>query len=313
VLDEAEGRSKREVERLVRTIDPQPDVKPSIRKLAPPLPTPEHGVAADRAPTRGDPVSPRATVATQPLATPIVVGTHPAALFAEEQPTAPACRAPTVTPSAAWPSAPRPAVIRPLAPARYSLHVTLSEETHAKLRRAQDLLAHAVPNGDPAVVLDRALTLLVADLERKRFAARGPRAIASATSAAPRARHRPLAASTSPSDALGPEGPPTTTSAPRARSRHIPAAVRRAVWLRDEGRCTAVEPSGRCPQTRRLEFHHRVPVADGGETTVASIILLCADHHARESRRWFGEGERACGRPTVVDSDRTESDRRASP
>jgi hypothetical protein len=189
--------------------------------------------------------------------------------------------------------------------------VTVSEETHAKLRRAQDLLAHIVPNGDPAVVLDRALTLLVADLERRRFAA--TRATTAPTPAAPRARHRPLAAATRPSDALGPEGPSTTTSAPRARSRHIPAAVRRAVWLRDEGRCTAVEPNGRCRQTRRLEFHHRVPVADGGETTVSNIILLCADHHARESRRWFSEGERSCGRPNVGNSDRTESDRWASP
>lgn len=59
----------------------------------------------------------------------------------------------------------RPAVIAPLAPERYKVQVTISRETHDKLRRVQDLLRHQVPDGDPAVVFDRALTLLLQDLE----------------------------------------------------------------------------------------------------------------------------------------------------
>jgi hypothetical protein len=65
------------------------------------------------------------------------------------------------------------AVVAPLAPERFRLQVTIGAETHARLRRAQDLLRHAIPDGDVAEVLDRALTLLVKELERARFAATG--------------------------------------------------------------------------------------------------------------------------------------------
>ena len=60
---------------------------------------------------------------------------------------------------------PRPTVT-PLASDRYLLRVTLSASAHAKLRRAQDLLRHRLPNGDPAAILEQALTLLVDRLEK---------------------------------------------------------------------------------------------------------------------------------------------------
>ena len=53
------------------------------------------------------------------------------------------------------PPVPRPAVVTPLAPERYRVQFTVSRETHDKLRRAQDLLRHSIPNGDPAAILDR--------------------------------------------------------------------------------------------------------------------------------------------------------------
>jgi hypothetical protein len=92
--------------------------------------------------------------------------------------------------------------VTPLTPERYKIQVTVSAETHDKLRRAQDVLRHVIPNGDPAAILDRALTLLVADLERTRLAA------------TPRPRR-------------------SRETAPGAR--HVPAAVKRQVWARDQG------------------------------------------------------------------------------
>ena len=53
----------------------------------------------------------------------------------------------------------------------YKLQVTLSAATHDKLRRARDLLRHAIPTGDLADVLDRGLTLLLTDVEKRRCAA----------------------------------------------------------------------------------------------------------------------------------------------
>ena len=54
---------------------------------------------------------------------------------------------------------------------RYFLQVTIAKETYEKLRYAQALLSHALPNGEIAPVLDRALDLLVTQLEKRKFAA----------------------------------------------------------------------------------------------------------------------------------------------
>ena len=53
------------------------------------------------------------------------------------------------------------AVVTPLAPEGYKLQVTLSRETHEKLRRAQALSRHTPAGGNIVAILDRALTLLV--------------------------------------------------------------------------------------------------------------------------------------------------------
>jgi hypothetical protein len=126
-------------------------------------------------------------------------------------------------------------VVTPLAPARYKLQMTLGANTIEKLRRAQDLLRHTIPDGDPAAILDRALTLLLDEVARtKLVATKRPRS----------------------------NGPPSLR-----RSRHVPAAVRRAVWTRDEGRCTFTGTEGRCSETGFLELHHIEPYALGGATT----------------------------------------------
>jgi 5-methylcytosine-specific restriction endonuclease McrA len=133
--------------------------------------------------------------------------------------------------------------------------MTVSRETHDKLRRVQDLLRHSIPNGDPAAIFDRALTLLLADLERSKVAATShPRKASSATS----------------------------------RSRHVPATVKREVWKRDAGRCAFVGTEGRCQERGFLEYHHVVPYADGGATTVDNLELRCRAHNAYERDQCFG-------------------------
>ena len=149
----------------------------------------------------------------------------------------------------------RPAIVAPLAPDRYKLQVTLSSEGHAALRRAQDLLRHALPNGDPAAVVERALTLLVRELERTKCGD----------------THRPR------------ESRPL-----QKHSRHIPADVRRRVWKRDGGQCAFVGTQGRCTERGFLEFHHVVPYADGGESTVENLELRCRAHNVYEADRWNG-------------------------
>jgi len=60
--------------------------------------------------------------------------------------------------------------VAPLASDRYLLKITLTAEARARLDRARDLLRHVVPTGDPAVIVDRALTVLVEQLETSRRA-----------------------------------------------------------------------------------------------------------------------------------------------
>jgi hypothetical protein len=158
----------------------------------------------------------------------------------------------------------------PVSASDYRLQVTISAGTHDKLRRVRDLLRHAIPDGDIAAILDRALTLLLADIEKRRCgAAMRPR--------------------------QGSEG--------ESHTRHIPAAVKREVWRRDEGRCAFISGTRRCSETAFLEFHHVVPYADGGSATVQNIELRCRAHNQYEAALLFGndvvrEEHLAWGTPT---------------
>ncbi|NOT34289.1 MAG: hypothetical protein HOP12_08990 [Candidatus Eisenbacteria bacterium] len=145
--------------------------------------------------------------------------------------------------------------VAPLSADRYALQVTLAKETYDQLRYAQALLNHAVPSGDLAQVLDRALKALVRQLEQRKFAA--------ATRSRPR-RGRP-------------------------QGRYVPAPVRRTVWLRDGGHCTFVSENGRrCEERARLEFDHIQPVARGGAATATNLRLRCRAHNQYEAEQVYG-------------------------
>jgi 5-methylcytosine-specific restriction endonuclease McrA len=78
-------------------------------------------------------------------------------------------------------------------------------------------------------------------------------------------------------------------SRPGSSPRHIPAAVKREVWERDEGRCTFVSESGRrCEERARLEYDHIEPVARGGEATAENVRLACRSHNQYAAERAFG-------------------------
>lgn len=52
-------------------------------------------------------------------------------------------------------------------------------------------------------------------------------------------------------------------------NRHIPAAVKLAVWRRDEGQCVL------CKSREKLEYDHIIPISKGGSNTERNIQLLC--------------------------------------
>jgi hypothetical protein len=147
-------------------------------------------------------------------------------------------------------------VLAPLAPRRYYLKLTIGQDTHDTLERLRALLRHSVPDGDLAAIVDRALKLLLRETEQTK----------SVTT--PKAR--------------------ASTTVKANVGRHIPAAVRRAVWTRDAGRCAFEGQDGRCNESAFLEFHHVLPFADGGETTIENLELRCRAHNAYEAALLFG-------------------------
>lgn len=218
LLAGARHKSKRAVEEIVASLRPGPAVRSSVREL---------------------PV-PKATSSAEPLR--------------EAQRLAPSIPASNTSCSAPRDSQPQrcgPSAVKPLAPERYKVQFTISRETHDRLREAQDLLRHRIPNGDVGAIFDRALALLLTELHRSRHG----------HTDRPRAQR--------------PNG---------SRSRHIPAAVKREVWNRDEGRCAFVGTHGRCTERGFLEYHHVVPYADDGPATAGNLELHNAARTTRTRR-----------------------------
>lgn len=56
-------------------------------------------------------------------------------------------------------------------------------------------------------------------------------------------------------------------------TRSIPSKIKDAVMERDEGQCV------KCGSDTDLEFHHRVAVVSGGESTTANLELRCVSCH----------------------------------
>jgi hypothetical protein len=268
VLNAAQYKSKREVERQVASLHPRPDVPSSIRKQPTMNSSADTIVAPAEAPSfTSDPL-----LVPTASAHSVLLPTAPSGPSGSKAPGNSETASISLSPgtSRAQPHA-RRSVIEPLTAERYKVQVTVRSDTVEKFRRIQDLMRHIIPNGDPATILDRALTMLLEHLERSKLAATD----------GPRARR---------------------TS--RVRSRCIPAAIRRAVWARDAGQCTFIGTEGRCNERGFVEFHHLNPYARGGDTTLENITLRCRSHNAYEAEQEFGRRPAACSRratqPTVV-------------
>lgn len=237
VLAKARGRSREEIEGLVAELAPRPDVASSIRKLP--------------------------SGAPPPLAAPA-----PAAVSLAGPLPCPAMPLPAVLAST-----PR-SIVQATAPQRYRVQFTIGTQTHEKLRRLQTLLRREIPDGDPALIFDRAVTLLLEKVEKAKLALvnRTP-------------PHRPIRPGTDKAHKSG------------APSRHIPHEVTRAVWRRDGGQCAFLALDGRrCAERAFLELHHVRPYARQGPATLANISLRCRRHNQYEAERAFGAWRRAAAR-----------------
>jgi hypothetical protein len=291
VLASAKHRTKREIARLVRVLDPLPAVPARIEPLGP-------------APARLIPGAPRATrvdsevIDETALARATRVGSEPTEGTTPARSAAPA---------------------RELAgPQRYKVQFTASEEYVKLIDEAKALLSHAVRNASIEDIQLRALRAFVAGLKKRKYAVMESSRTALGEQEEPGESDEPAepdehdarderderdeAAGPAPNadsalDANLFDGERQSDATQRAeqprrrrrRGRHILAVVRRAVLERDGGRCSYVDARGRrCAETHRLQFHHLTPFARDGAHASSNLTLRCAPHNALAAEEDFG-------------------------
>ena len=138
---------------------------------------------------------------------------------------------------------------------RFAWQLTADQEMQDLFEEARELIgfngARELPD-----VLKRGLQILVQSLRKARFA----------ETEHPRCAQAPVSA------------------------RHVPAHVKRAVAERDGHQCAYVSDDGkRCSERMGLQYDHVIPLARGGQSTVANTRLLCGPHNQLEAERVFGE------------------------
>ena len=277
VLERASGKGKREIELLVAELAPKPDVPSRMRKLPEVNRVRVTQTAAVAAPTR---LADQVSLASEAEVA-IRLGDASEAPLAVEMPSP----APPVSASRAAFAleAPRArASSTPLRPGRYKVELTAEQALHDKLEQLRSLLRHQVPDGDLAIIVERAVDLLLDKTVKQRFA-----------------------------QTRAPRKPRVIKRSRKANSRYIPRAVIREVYERDSGQCTFVSSDGkRCCERGFLEFHHHdVPYGRGGKATTDNLRLACRAHNGLFAERDFGTAHmrfkvlharaRAYGRPQL--------------
>ena len=278
VLAEAAGKSKRSIEEMVARHSPRPPVPATIRKV----PESAHrtqeegpysildgrqaGLLSGLPKEAHGPSHPR-EASEQALAK--ASATEPARMMEQPAPV-------TDRPSRA---SEHHSVVQPLAEEIFRVQFTASKRLRDKLREAQDLLRHQVRDGDLAVVLEKAVDLLIEDVKKKRFAV-GRKARSNLT----------------------------PVEGEKARTRHIPDAVKRAVYERDGGRCAFVDERGRrCEETGGLELDHVDGFARTHEHSVDRIRLVCRAHNQHAAEQMYGPGLMEAAKSAAQASRRTRS------
>jgi hypothetical protein len=137
--------------------------------------------------------------------------------------------------------------------------VTVSKRFLEKLEAAKDALSHSHPGADVEAILEAGLDALIEQAAKRKGLVKRPR--------------------------MG-----GTPKAAERNSRYVPAAVRREVWQRDEGRCQwEMAGGGICGSSHQCELDHVVPYARGGKATVDGLRVLCRTHNDLAARQAYGD------------------------
>jgi 5-methylcytosine-specific restriction endonuclease McrA len=145
--------------------------------------------------------------------------------------------------------------VEPLTANESRIHLTVSSRLLEKLEAARRGQGHVQPGATKEQVIEAALDLLLEKQAGRRAEVKRP-------------QQKPHP----------------------AKAEHVTAAVKRAVWARDEGKCQwPVDGGGVCGSTTRLEIDHVVPRGRCGPSTVENCRLACRVHNQYAARQVYGE------------------------
>jgi 5-methylcytosine-specific restriction endonuclease McrA len=185
---------------------------------------------------------------------------------ARTDPSAPPPAEPSAVPGARV-GAPAQRKLEPLSEERFGVHFTADGEFKRLLDEVRALASHRLPNADLSHLMTRALEAYRGELLKERYGV-GRRAL----------RSKRVAVTAG-----------AIIAGLAKRPRHVPAAVAREVYLRDGGCCTFCAANGQhCSATRLLELDHIIPWAEGGASTVENLRLRCRAHNQYGARKYFG-------------------------
>ncbi len=146
-------------------------------------------------------------------------------------------------------------VVVPLTADLRRFHVNVSRRFLEKLDAARAALSHSRPGASAEEILEAGLDLVLAAHAKRKGLVEKPR----------KAR-------------------------PPANRDTVPAEVKRAVWLRDGGRCQwPLDGGGVCGSRLRAEIDHIDPKARGGAATIERLRVLCRFHNDLAARQAFGD------------------------
>jgi 5-methylcytosine-specific restriction endonuclease McrA len=249
IVASAAFKSDEDTKHLVATLLPRSAPKEGIRKL--PEPAPRLPVPAPE-PAR----SPGREESVEPEPVDVAARTEAAESPEDRMPKDLLGSALT---SPARPSS-RPS-LEPLCADQWSMRVTIDAALKEDLEALKSLLSHKLPKGELAEVLREAVRCAIERHGKRRGAVKPSRE----------------------------RKPPERKARSAGRREPVPAAVKRAVWQRDGGRCTYVSPDGRrCESRWQLELDHVEAAALGGPSTVANTRLRCKPHNLLHADETFG-------------------------
>jgi 5-methylcytosine-specific restriction endonuclease McrA len=303
VLARAKFRTKKELTKLIRDLNPLPDIPDCIQPLGPALP-----------PSPRNPTWQQFVTALSPQVRQLPAAERPST-WANDGIAAAEGNG-YAQDDEALPVGPVPSNLPPVTgPQQFQIQFATVEEHVQLVERAKALLARRRPRMTLGELHLEAMRLLVGALEKKKFAVtERPRqrddATEDAQSETEAPRQRVTATEGDRPDAIAPRQRVTVTESDqqdtkpgkrRERSRYIPAEVRREVYGRDGARCTYIDARGqRCPETHYLELHHLWPFAKNGVSVASNLTLRCASHNALAAEQDFGSAVMATRRDSTT-------------